>query len=81
MTEDLTKDPSENLAEEDEHLGLISNAEKTDKGFLFDLTNIEGETIRCFFNGTVEETDRLQILSGTFSKDHIIFFFNDLHKY
>lgn len=78
---DLTTDPTGISEEENGHLGLISNIEKTDNGFLFDLTDVEGDTIRCFFDEGVEKTDRLQILTGRFSEDNEIFFVNTIHEY
>ncbi|MFA6710406.1 MAG: hypothetical protein WC067_01745 [Candidatus Methanomethylophilaceae archaeon] len=78
---DLSADSSENSEEKNEYLGLIGNIERTDNGFIFDFTDIEGEVIHCFFNKDICKTDKLQILTGRFSENREIFFVNTIHEY
>ena len=72
---------SSELVENDEYFGLIINIKETDNGFVFDLIDIDGNTIPCFTNIIIEEQNQLQIVTGTFSEDHKIFFVNEIQNY
>jgi hypothetical protein len=72
---------SSELVENDEYFGLIINIKETDNGFIFDLIDIDGNTIPCFTNIIIEEQNQLQIVTGTFSEDHKIFFVNEIQNY
>lgn len=78
---DIANVSSELVVANDEYFGLVTNIKETNNGFIFDLVDINGHTIPCFTSTIIKEQNHLQIITGTFSEDHKIFFVNTIQNY
>lgn len=64
----------------DEIIGIADNIEKRDTGYVFDLIDENGETIRCFYKGEPTEST-LYGVEGNYSDNGEMFFVNTLYEY